>query len=90
VQGQSQEYVQITSPLNWSVFKYNPSTPQSAQKIWLSFSSNLPYDEAKWTLNGQPFDGKFLEVIPGEYQITISLYQEGILIGTDESNFRIE
>jgi membrane carboxypeptidase/penicillin-binding protein PbpC len=33
MQKQSQEYVQITSPLNGSVFKYDPTIPQTAQKI---------------------------------------------------------
>jgi hypothetical protein len=87
--GEGEPYVQITSPLNWSTFKYDSTIPSAAQKIWLSFASNLTYDEIQRAINGQPFNEAFLSVFPGAYVVEVHLLKNREIISSDESRFHI-
>ena len=55
-------YLQITSPLNGSVYKIDNYISQSNQKISLKFSTNYEYDSHNWLIDSKKTSSDFFDI----------------------------
>lgn len=62
-------YIEITSPVNWSVYKLNNST----QNIKLEFSTNIKYNKYYWLYDNKKIEWWFIPVKQWKHTIDISL-----------------
>ena len=93
IQMQSQDFVQITSPLDGSVFKLNPHRPLEYQKTSLMYETNQDYTQSQWLLNWQVYheDLVWVDLWEWKYTLELQLFDETWnLIKSDISKFEIK
>ncbi|MBW7954844.1 transglycosylase domain-containing protein [Candidatus Gracilibacteria bacterium] len=86
------DYLEITSPLDKSMFKVNPFIPLKNQDIKLSFSTNVYYDSFSWYLNGEKIDSNFINITKflKKNNLKVEIYKSGEMVGSDEVLVEVE
>ncbi len=85
----SRDYLEITSPLQGSIYKKEKSKSDDIQKISLSFGTNIKYDRLVWKLNNIELDSALLPITLGKHMIEIILMKENREIARDKSVFEV-
>lgn len=88
------DYLEITFPLEWQVFKIDNTKSLEIQKIKPEFRSNLEYDSFKWRItNSKNEEIKVKNSLFGlkvwKYSIKISLEKNNWEIKESSSNFEV-
>lgn len=86
----SNNYLEITSPLNWEKYKINEYTQLENQKIKLDFSSNYQFNEYIWYLDDKKTESKFIILTPGKHKIRLELIYDWKIIISGETNYEVE
>lgn len=86
---EQKQYVKIISPLDKSVFTYNPSIPKIAQDIKLEISSNIDYDKKLWFLNEKQLENDFINIddLQEKNILKVELYNKQKKVWNDEVSF---
>lgn len=77
------KYLQITSPLNWSVYKIDKNENIENQKIKLDFSSNTNFSDKKWFINWEEFRDNFWMLKKWNHKIEIITFDSWEEIARD-------
>ncbi len=87
-------YLEITSPLNNSKYKIDPSAPweyknkeTNRQKIKLEFSTSLIYDKYKWFTNNKEIKENFYSLESWNKEIKVVLYDKEWKILKEETSW---
>ena len=71
-------FTEITSPLQFAKYRIDPSIPENAQKIQLTFRTNQNYSKKEWTLDGKSISSDFIGIsslASGNHTLTLRLFQ---------------
>ncbi len=85
-----QNYLTITNPLEWSLYKQEPGKDQNKQKIHLHFETNISYDTIIWMLDGAKLSSDFIDPIPGNHTIEVILMKDWEVVKKEKNTFRVE
>ncbi len=82
----TKNYINITSPLNKSIFEINPSIPLKNQEIKLSFYTNIDYDNFDWFLDNKKISWEFLNIknLSEKNNLKVEIYKNWEIVGSDE------
>ncbi|MDD2565543.1 MAG: transglycosylase domain-containing protein [Candidatus Gracilibacteria bacterium] len=82
-------YLEITSPLDSSVFKIDNYILKSNQKISLEFSTNIKYDSYYWLQDNQKVNGDLLSIIKGKHKLELILMKDGQIKEKKDVGFEV-
>jgi len=85
----SEKFLEITSPLNWSLYKIDETKPLNIQNIKLEFSSNIDYDGYFWIVNGNKIDWNIFNIKEWTYEISINLESKWKIISSKKTKINI-
>jgi penicillin-binding protein 1C len=85
-----EEFLEITSPLNNSIYKIDLTKPKHINKIKLDFTTNINYDEIKWFKNNKQINSNFIDLEKGTFEIKVILYKDWEIIWEKVNGIDIE
>lgn len=68
------DFLEITSPLPWTIFKINPEKSLKDQEINLDFETNVEYDGASWFFNEEEHFWETFRLKPWNFEVWVKLY----------------
>ena len=71
----SAEYIQITNPLNESIYKISDLIPVQQQSLVFEFSSNIPHDAVQRQVDGKITQNQW-NLIPGNHVVTLTIFRQ--------------
>ncbi len=83
-------YLEITSPLPWSIYQIDSSKPLSSQKIQLKFATNIIYDSVEWFIDGKKYVDWFYQIQDWTKTFTVVLMLWWKEVGRKESKVEIK
>ena len=83
-------YLEITAPLERSVFSIDPTKAPETQKIKLNFRTNQDYDAVSWLLDGKKIDTDLIMPTAGIHTLTLALLQDGTIKSSAQVHFEIK
>lgn len=84
------KYLEITSPLSWSIFSLDSHKPEKTQRIKLNFKSNYEHDAYSWLLDGKKIEDNAVLPTVGNHTITCVLLKDGELLKETKVNIEIK
>ena len=85
----AEDYLEIISPLNESIYKIDKTKPDDIQEIKLEFKTNIDYDNFKWFINWNEYKKDFLSISEWNKDIELKLYIDWKIISSQKSNINI-
>ncbi|MDD3262385.1 MAG: transglycosylase domain-containing protein [Candidatus Absconditabacteria bacterium] len=82
-------YVQITNPLEGSVYKISNQIPFDYQSLVLQFATNISYDSFQRQINGKNIE-KTWDLAPGIHVISLILSSQGEPVAKSQSHITVE
>jgi len=68
-------YIQIISPLSWSIYQIEKNKDLENQKIKLDFFTNIDFDEKKWFINWKEYKENFWKLEEWKIEIEIKIFK---------------
>ncbi len=87
---QSETFLEIMSPLDWSLYQIDKNKPQELQKIALKFRTNIPYDSSYWIADGISIEETSLKITPWIHTIEVVLKKAGVEILKKKSVIQVK
>lgn len=85
----SADYIQITNPLNESVYKISDLIPAQYQSLALQFSSNITHDLEQRQVDGKSVSNEW-KLVPGDHVITLTLLRQGQEVKSTQVSIKVE
>jgi penicillin-binding protein 1C len=85
----NEKYLEITNPLDWSVYSINHSKPMDVQNIKLDFKTNMSYEKYYWEINWKKIDWDLFNIKSWNYDINLKLIDKNKIINSKKSKIKI-
>ncbi|MDD5213548.1 MAG: transglycosylase domain-containing protein [Candidatus Gracilibacteria bacterium] len=85
-----EKYLEITSPLQNSVYSIDKQKPLDSQSIKIEFSTNYDYDKVYYLVDNEILKNEFWKLEKGTHKIFVKLMQNGSLISTKKTLISVE
>lgn len=86
----SRDFLEITSPLQGSIYKKEKNKPDEIQKISLSYRTNIKYDRVVWKLNNIELNSALLPITLGKHKVEIIIMKDNNEIASEKSIFEVK
>jgi hypothetical protein len=68
-----EKYLEITSPLQNSVYSIDKQKPLDSQSIKIEFSTNYDYDKVFYIINDEILENEFWKIKSGTHKIQVKI-----------------
>ncbi|MDD4151504.1 MAG: transglycosylase domain-containing protein [Candidatus Gracilibacteria bacterium] len=83
-------YLEITSPLQNSVYYFDKNKNTDSQSIKIEFSTNYNYDKVFYIVDDEILKNEFWNLKKGFHKISVKLMKNGEIIETKSTNISVE
>lgn len=87
-----EDFLEITSPLNWSIYEIDSTIPKDYQKVKINFETNIEYNNKKVFINWVEFKNDFINIFlyKWENELKIEIFKDDKLINSKKTYFKIK
>ena len=86
----NKDFLEITSPLNNSIYKIDLTKPKDISQIKLDFKTNIDYDDFVWYKNNKKIKWEFINLEKWVFNIKIILLKNWNIISENISKIEVE
>jgi penicillin-binding protein 1C len=85
-----EKYLEITSPLQNSIYTIDKQKPLNSQSIKIEFSTNYDYDKIFYIVDDEILKNEFWNIKLWFHKIQVKLMKNWSIIETKETNIKVE
>jgi len=89
-QKKENNFLEIISPLNNSIYKIDNTKNKDVSKIKLDFQTNIDYDKIEWYKNSEKLDNIFIDLEKWIFNIKVILYKNWKIVWEKNSTITVE
>ena len=87
---QEENYLEITNPLSWEIYKIDNNIDINSQQIKLNYSTNIKHNNHIWFVDWKELKKDFWSLEKWAHEVLIKLYLDWTMVSEVKNKIKVE